>query len=244
MVKSLKKVLEVDKIHESWKPFFTDDRLAQLEEIEKKIGLEFTPKKDKILRFASQDLYSKKVIWLGQDPYFQPDVANGRSFQPDNLQNWAEPFKQVSLKNIVRLVHASYHQYKEYDQIKTYKEIVKEIETGEFPISQPKEWFDHVEAQGVLFLNTSFTCEVNEPNSHKNIWRPFAEELLTFISNEMPHMIWFLWGKEAISNKMFIKNGVFYESRHPMMCSSKYEDDFLKSQCFLKTFDLIDWLGR
>ena len=32
-------------------------------------------------------------------------------------------------------------------------------------------------------------------------------------------------------------------SRHPMLCSSKYDDDFLKSDCFIKTNHIIKWLG-
>ena len=28
-----------------------------------------------------------------------------------------------------------------------------------------------------------------------------------------------------------------------MMCSEKYEDDFLKSDCFKDTMNIINWLG-
>lgn len=233
----------ITQVHPSWKPFLTDERLAMLHDIESKIGQDYTPKKEKILRFMKQDLQTKKVIWLGQDPYFQPGVANGRSFQPNDLTDWASPFKQVSLKNIIRLVHVSERGLNDYDQIKSYKEIVKEIQSGEFAICQPKQWFDSLENQGVLFLNTSFSCILNQPNSQKELWSDFSKQLLAFISEERPDMIWFLWGKEAIKNREFIKKGVFFESRHPMMCSKKYDDDFLKSKCFLETRDLIQWLG-
>ncbi|BBF42038.1 uracil-DNA glycosylase, family 1 [Lachnospiraceae bacterium KM106-2] len=233
----------ITKYDASWAEFLTVERLDMLKKIEEQIGADYTPKKENILRFLKQDLNEKKVIWLGQDPYFQPEVANGRSFQPDSLNRWDDKFKQVSLKNIIRLVHKSYFKFEHYEEIASYKEIVKQISTGEFPIKQPKEWFDSLERQGVLFLNTSFTCTVNEPNSHKDIWKEFSRELLAYIDEKRPDMIWFLWGKEAIKNVEFLKNGVRYESRHPMMCSSKYDDDFLKSKCFLNTFDRINWLG-
>lgn len=243
MVNQLTRLLELDRVHESWKEFFTEERVELMQKIESELGEHFTPKKELILRFTRENLMEKKVIWLGQDPYFQPQVANGRSFQPSNLIDWAAPFKQVSLKNIVRLIHASYHNYTSYDQIKTYKEIMKERERGEFVMLSPREWFDSVEKQGVLFLNTSFTCEENKANSHRELWKQFSMELLQYISVRKPDMIWFLWGKEAISNKQYIQQGKFYESRHPMMCSSKFEDDFLKSKCFVETFGCINWLG-
>lgn len=230
-------------IHDSWKEFLTEERIQQLEEIESSMGSDFTPSKDRILRFLASDLYQKKVIWLGQDPYFQPGVANGRSFQPANLLSWGDKYRQVSLKNILRLVHASYSGVTTYEGIKTYKEVLREINDGTFQVKQPLEWFDSLENQGVLFLNTSFSCIINKPNSHKDMWKNFSKKLLEYISYKRPDMIWFLWGKEAISNKEHIHNGVFFESRHPMMCSVKYEDDFLKSPCFKETKDIINWLG-
>lgn len=221
----------------------TEERMDCLRTIEEQIGEGYTPKKENILRCLQQDLNSIKVVWVGQDPYFQPGVANGRSFQPNDLEDWKQTFKQVSLKNIIRLVHASYNKTETYEEIKKYKEVIADRDAGRFPILDPKDWFDSLEIQGVLFLNTSLTCKVNEPNSHKAIWSQFSKELIHYISQKRPDMIWFLWGREAISLKENMEAGVFFESRHPMMCSSKYEDDFLKSRCFRETFDLINWLG-
>lgn len=233
----------MNQIHSSWNEFLTDEIKKQLDSIMDQIGEDFTPKKERILRFMTEDLNKKKVIWVGQDPYFQPGVANGRSFQPNDLENWAQPFRQVSLKNIIRLIYVSYHQETKYSNIKGYKEIVKEIRDDQFPIKQPKEWFDSLEQQGVLFLNTSLTCQVGKPNSHKKIWDSFSKQLIQFISAKRPDMVWFLWGRESIALKEYIQEGILFESRHPMMCSDKYEDDFLKSDCFYKTKEMIHWLG-
>lgn len=152
------------------------------------------------------------------------------------------PFRQVSLKNIIRLIHKNYNNIENYDDIKPFQEIKKEIATGDFPIPPPHLWFDTLEEQGVLFLNTSFTCEVGKPNSHKQIWSCFSQQVLAYISHINPDIKWFLWGKEAITNKSFIERGIFYESRHPMMCSSKYSDDFLKFDGFEKTKQDIKWI--
>ncbi len=233
----------IELIEASYQPFFTEERIQRLEEIEVQIGSEFTPVRERIFHALSTDLSTKKVVWLGQDPYFQPGVANGRSFQPANLVNWSQKFSQVSLKNIIRLVYASMNDITSYQEIPTYKQVLAQIESGAFMIKQPREWFDSLESQGVMFLNASLTCRVNEPNSHKKLWEPLMQELLSYIGQARPDLIWFLWGTEAMSKREWIQEGVFYQSRHPMMCSVKYEEDFLKSRCFVETKEMINWLG-
>ncbi|WP_019243279.1 MULTISPECIES: uracil-DNA glycosylase [Bacillus] len=233
----------LDSVHSSWKPFLTEEIIQEIREIEREIGDNYNPiNPDNILRFLSVDLHKVKVVWLGQDVYPMKGAATGRSFEVGGLESWVGPFRQVSLKNIIRLLHKNYHNIHHYDEIKSYEEIKKEIKAGTFPIKPPHQWFDYLEEQGVLFLNTSFTCEIGKPNSHKKIWEHFSKQVLTYISKENPQIKWFLWGKEAISNKEYIQQGEFFESRHPMMCSVKYEDDFLKFKGFEQSKDYIKWI--
>lgn len=229
--------------HSSWESFLTPEIRTELDRIETAIGTDYTPSCEKVLRFMTLDLQSRKVVILGQDPYKPERVANGRSFQPDNLEQWTTPFRQVSLKNMIRLLYRTYYSIEEYSQIPSYKDITAKIRSGEFPIKPPKEWFDSLENQGVLFLNTYLTCKINVSNSHKSIWEPFSKKLLNYISKNKADLNWFLWGSEALSNKPYIENGKFYESRHPMMCAESYADDFLKCSCFQETKDIINWLG-
>ncbi|TCZ80972.1 uracil-DNA glycosylase [Paenibacillus albiflavus] len=231
-------------IHSSWKNFLNNGMIRLLSDIESKLGPNINPTRpDVILRFMTIDLDKVKVVWLGQDVYPAEGVATGRSFEVGGLTDWNSTFRQVSLKNIVRLIHKTYNDIHEYSDIKGFKEIQGFIKQGEFPILHPVEWFQSLEQQGVLFLNTSFTCEVGKPNSHKALWTDFSEQVLAYISIVRPDLVWFLWGKEAIANKQFLRSGVLKESRHPMMCSEKYEDDFLKSDCFKSTMSDINWLG-
>ncbi|MGM9927041.1 MAG: uracil-DNA glycosylase [Bacillus sp. (in: firmicutes)] len=233
------------EIHESWLPFLTPEIKCELQHIEKELGDNYNPSQPKyILRFLTVDLQQVKVIWLGQDVYPMKGVATGRSFEVGGLESWEQPFRQVSLKNIIRLLHKNYHQIDCYEDIQPFTKIKQEIKTGEFPIKPPTQWFSYLEDQGVLFLNTSFTCEVGQPNSHKHIWQAFSQQVLAYISKVNPSIIWFLWGKEAKENKAYIKEGIFYESRHPMMCSAKYEDDFLKFDGFDATKHVISWIGN
>lgn len=231
-------------IHPSWSNFLTKERIDEIEHIEQQLGHHFNPTdKSKTLRFLELDLQHIKVVWLGQDVYPAKDVATGRAFEAGNISSWCEPFKQVSLKNILRLIHKTYHNITIYEDILPYSKIKEAIQEGTFKILEFKQWFDALEKQGVLFLNTSFTCNIGEPNSHKHLWINFSNELMTYIANERPDLIWFLWGNEAISKQAIIHQGLFYTSRHPMMCSQKYEHDFLKSNCFQETRNIINWLG-
>ena len=233
-----------NSINTSWNDFLTEEVMQELESIERCIGENYNPSnRQQILRFMERDLQKVKVIWLGQDVYPMRGVATGRSFEVGTLESWQQPFKQVSMKNIIRLIHKEYKNIDSYNEIKSYEEIKQELTTGTFQLQTPKKWFDALEEQGVMFLNTSFTCEPGKPNSHKSIWAQFSSNVLRYISKTNPEIIWFLWGNEAISNKAFIEQGIFYESRHPMMCSAKYENDFLKFDGFRKTMRTINWLG-
>lgn len=227
----------------SWDGFLTTKILSMLDMIQYQIGSNYTPSHDKILRFLTADLSKVRVCIIGQDVYYQPKIATGRSFEVGGLQSWEEPFRQVSLKNIVRLIHKSYKGITCYEDIRKFSEIVPEMKNKSFPMLSPVELFNSLEAQGVLFLNTYLTCEMNKPNSHRLIWEDFSRELFGYISTQKPDLHWFLWGNEAISKKQYIKQGILSCSRHPMLCSNKYADDFLKSSCFKDTMAFINWLG-
>lgn len=218
--------------HPSWNEFLTNDIKDELNNIENQIGDDFTPNKELILRFMKMDIKKIKVIIMGQDPYFQEGAANGRSFQPALLSNFKDKFKQVSLKNIIRLIYNSY-----YNELLPYKEVISK---NVFPIN-PNDWFDSLENQGVLFLNRYFTCKVGLPNSHREIWKTFSNELIKFLGSK-ENLTWFLWGSEANKDKDLIK-GIIYSSNHPMMSGTSNPNDFFKSKCFMETKTFINWLG-
>lgn len=237
----------IKDIDKSWRSFLTKEMVIELNKIETMIGTSYTPDTNNILRFMRTDLSKKKICIIGQDPYYQviegEKVAVGRAFQPGNLSNWNQSYRQVSLKNIIRLINRTYFNIDDYKNIKRYKQVLTEINDGSFPILQPKEWFDSLERQGVLLINAYLTTEIGQPNKHRKIWEKFSQQLIKYIQNERPDLIWFLWGNESKSMSKYIKKGKIYSCRHPMMCSNKYEDDFLKSNCFRETQSIINWLG-
>ncbi|MDD4779627.1 MAG: uracil-DNA glycosylase [Tissierellia bacterium] len=229
--------------HSSWKKFLTTEICEELNEIEKKIGTNTNPGHDNILRFMLCNLNDVKVVLLGQDPYPEKGRPTGRAFEVGDLHSWNDKFRQVSLKNIVRLIHKNYNNINEYKDIKKFSHIQEEIKNGKFKILPPDEIFKCWEKQGVLLLNTYLSVEPGITGSHIEIWKDFSVKLLEYVSNENKNINWFLWGKQAEDKKQYIKFGNFYISRHPMMCSEKYEDDFLKSNCFKDTMNIINWLG-
>ncbi len=233
-----------ERISEFWEDFLTEIRLAELEKIENQLKNQpINPDLDKVLRFLAHDLSQFKVVIIGQDPYPTPGVATGRSFQVKGLDYWMKPFRQTSFRNILRLIYKNYHQIEDYDQIPKFNQIKQQIKSGQFKVKNPYDLITDWEKQGVLMLNASFSCLQNQPLSHQELWADFSNKLIEYIDQNNPQIKWFLWGKPAQKLTLLIKNGQIYASRHPMMCSAKYADDFLKSDCFKATSDQINWRG-
>jgi uracil-DNA glycosylase len=235
-------------VHQSWNTFLTDDIIDLIKGIESSIQIESaTPKKELVLRFLEMDLQAIPVVILGQDPYPQEGVATGRSFEVNGLNSWFDKFRNVSLKNILRSIYKAYRG----EELK-YSEILKQLNEGdrlpiegEFKILPPNQLFRYWwEKENVLLLNTAFTCEIGNPNSHTKIWSAFTQKLLEHIAAQNQNAVWFLWGNNAqnIVANIDIKNKI--ETSHPMMCFDR-ENDILfgKTNPFLETKSTINWLG-
>jgi len=230
------------EIHPSWNPFLNHEIIAILKNIEEQISSShYTPAREKVLRFLTLPLDEMKVIILGQDPYPQKGVATGRAFEVGTLKSWSEPFRNVSLKNILRLLYKTYS-----GQVVKFNELKEQL-GQEFQVLPPGKLFQHWEEQGVLLLNTAFTCEVGKPGSHSAYWQPFTERLLKFLATSQPSANWFIWGNHAEKavSRLDLKHA--YHTQHPMMCYDKpgRDSDFLFGK--INPFDAlkkdIDWTG-
>jgi len=234
----------IDNIDNSWNDFLNSEIITLLKNIEKNIlesKQKFTPKADKVLKFLKVPLTDVKVIILGQDPYPQDGVATGRAFEVGILKSWNDKFSNISLKNIIRTIYFAYNnEYLKYSEIKDKLEKT-------FLLKPPYKLFVEWEKQGVLLLNTSFTCEIGKSNSHEKYWNIFTMSLLKHIAKVNPDITWFLWGNNAKSIVADINIEKKIESMHPMMCYQKpgRDDDFLfgKINAFKETMSLINWLG-
>ncbi|MDR1690100.1 MAG: uracil-DNA glycosylase [Clostridiales bacterium] len=228
------------KIHNTWSDFISQENIkTALARIQTEIGENYTPAGGKALRFLETDLSKVKVIILGQDPYPQQGVATGRAFEVGTLKSWDEKFKQSSLRNILRAVYVAYN---EGEAPPTLTGVRCKMNSGEFEIAPPNKLFESLEKQGVLFLNTTFTCEIGNAGSHIKIWENFSENLFRYISCANRRALWFLWGKNAHCYEKYARGGC-YKCNHPMLAGGKGENDFLKSKCFFDTKDTINWKG-
>ncbi|WP_044117997.1 uracil-DNA glycosylase [Alkaliflexus imshenetskii] len=233
--------MNLSGIHPSWSSFFTADIAKLVNEIMRDVLADgdVTPNQATMLRFLTIDLFASKVVILGQDPYPQEGVATGRAFEVGSLGSWQQSFRNTSLRNIVRALYAS-----RYNRILTFKEV-RSLIGPDFPLLPPSKLFEFWENQGVLLLNTSFSCKVNKPGSHSAIWQPFTHALLNYINQQMPELTWLLWGNHArlAVGHLSIKNGIC--STHPMICHER-PDDFLYGDInhFKATSHLIDWVGQ
>jgi uracil-DNA glycosylase len=231
--------------HSSWQGFLHNkETLVTLREIFAELKPDLSaclPPPDACLRFLRTDLSAAKVLILGQDPYPQPGAATGRCFEVGNLLSWSQKFRNVSLKNIVRAIYAA-----ENNEIIAYRQIIERIGSS-WSIMPPSSLFGDWEAQGVLLLNSSFTCLAGQPGSHAQLWARFADILMDYISDTRPDLIWFIWGSHALNRTKRISIASKLVSQHPMMCypGPERHTDFLygKLNMFKETWGLINWSG-
>ena len=191
--------------HSSWNTFFSENT-KKLEEIYQKISCEdYTPSEENVLKFSRMPLESIKYVILGQDPYPAKNAATGLAFEVFGLRDWCEPFAQVSLKNILRLIYLSY-----FEELVSWKDLKELIKSGRFPVLPPDKLFKSWNRQGVLLLNTSLTCKIGESDSHKKLWAGFTQSLISYISRNVPDAVWFLWGNNAKQYAELIESGKIF----------------------------------
>lgn len=191
----------MQNIHDNWKPFLDDEQVInELDKIKERLKDEhYFPVADKVLRFFELDPKSIQFVIVGMEPYptdYEKDgtlypIATGRSFEVDNVTDWNQKFKQSSLRNILKAIHFECTGKEE-----SLSTIRKEISDETFKISQPKEWFDKMEKQGVLFLNASLTVRKYNVGSHTDIWETFINDLIVFL-RDISNPKWLLFGNDA-----------------------------------------------
>ncbi|MCE1189006.1 MAG: uracil-DNA glycosylase [Ignavibacteria bacterium] len=228
-------------IHHSWNAFvYNEENVALLRHIEESISGNFTPPPDKVLRFLELDVKALRVVILGQDPYPQPEVATGRAFEVNNVTSWLDKRINTSLKNILKLLCKNQLGLLEIPTIS----MVRESINSNFSILPPDRLFTSWEQQGVLLLNTAYTCKIGNTevsNSHTELWEPFSLAVISYIVQENPVCKWFLWGKNAQKYAAIVDEAVKLKSNHPRLNDFK-PGSFLFENHFLSTSEII-WTG-
>jgi uracil-DNA glycosylase len=180
------------------------------------------PSKENVFRAINElKLKEVKVVIFGQDPYHQPNQANGLAFSVgDGIK------LPPSLRNI-------------------FKELETDIgvrnETGDL-----SRWVN----QGVLLLNTSLTVFEGKPKSHDEIgWEKVTDSIIKVLNSSEQPMVFILWGNDAKKKKKLLTktNCLIIESPHPSPLSSYRgffgSTPFSKTNQYLKEhkIKIIDW---
>ena len=137
------------------------------------------PPKSKIFNaFALCKYENLKVVILGQDPYHQPNQAQGLAFStPKEIKN------PPSMVNI-------------------FKEI--EADLGH-PSTCLDGDLTPWAKQGVLLINAVLTVEDSKPQSHQNKgWEIFTDNIIQHISQHKEGIVFLLWGSSAIKKAKLI----------------------------------------
>lgn len=136
-----------------------------------------------------------KVVIIGQDPYHEPDQAQGLSFSvPEGV-----PFPP-SLQNI-------------------FKEIQLDLGKPMPPTGNLTRWAE----QGVLLLNATLTVRAHQAASHqRHGWEQFTDAAIRALNAERESLIFILWGGYARSKAQLIDRSrhLVLESVHPSPLSA------------------------
>lgn len=172
--------------------------------------------------FNTTPVRKVKVVILGQDPYHGQGQAHGLCF---SVQKGVAP--PPSLVNI-------------------FKELREDI-----GIEIPNHGnLTHWAEQGVFLLNASLTVRAGEPMSHAKIgWAQFTDTVIKKISDNIPHVVFLLWGKFAQEKKALIDESkhLILKAAHPSPLSAHAGffgcKHFSKANAWLmsKGIDPVDW---
>lgn len=239
-----------DQIDPSWNSLLTNEFKQKVEDIGKILealpidetsGYRFFPEAVNVLRFLTQDLRQVKCIILGMDPYpswYEKNnkilpVATGKSFEVGNIESWQQKFKQSSLRNILKTIYLN-----ETGEKIGLQELRNKLKNHEVAISEPHEWFDSLQRQGVIFLNATLTVQPGIADSHTKLWADIMTEVIQYIDSD--HDIkWLLFGNKAqerIITAIGDKENIF-KCCHPRLA------EFVDENIF-QHVPGIDWLAK
>lgn len=138
--------------------------------------------------------YNKcRVIFVGQDPYPQRDVAQGVLFgnSSDTPENKLSPSLQIIKESVINF------------------EISHNLITFDPSL---ESWAK----QGILMINSALTTEVGKIGVHMMKWRPFMIAFLKQMSMINPGIIYVLFGSQAQILEPYInKNNYVLKIEHP-----------------------------
>ena len=217
----LKQIIE-ETIETDWKNLLFSSLSDENEKLKQFYDKTIFPPNNQIFRaFSKFNIQDTKVVIIGQDPYpsidknTQKPFACGLSFAIQKGQKIAPSFRNIC--------NEMYRCYKNKR-------------------SDNPELTDLVD-QGVLLLNRSLTVVKDEPNSHKNIWKKFTNNIIEYISRHCKNVVFILWGRNAQELEDFIEpsNHYILKWTHPSPLSRR---PFVGNNHFVLANDYLEKHNR
>lgn len=176
------------------------------------------PKPENVFNALNCVAYNQvKVVIIGQDPYHQPNQANGLCFS-------VQPEVEIprSLQNI-------------------YKELRDDCGCFIPDNGDLTKWAK----QGVLLLNSVLTVRHGQANSHQGMgWENIVAKVLELLNQRDDPVIFLLWGNNAKALAKNIDTNKHYvlTSAHPSPLSAS--NGFFGCKHFSKTNEILTKLGK
>ncbi len=204
----------------TWKEALTDvkadPRFSQLIETVK-VRMQHTnvypPYSDWFRALKLTPLEHVKVVILGQDPYHQPNQANGLAFSVHR-----------GVKTPPSLVNI-------------FKELKDDLGFNIPPHGDLTPWAE----RGVLLLNTTLTVEDSKPMAHAKLgWTWFTDNVIQAVSAKPTPVVFMLWGAHAKSKiPLIASHHLILTAPHPSPLSAHRGffgcKHFSKANTFLKS---------
>ena len=225
-------------MHSSWKPFLEEEfKKPYFQELSAFLKQAYAtktifPKREQVFRAFETNLDEIKVVILGQDPYHTPGAAMGLAFSVP-----ASEKIPPSLINIYKEIDSDLGKL--YQDLKTMNpslDLKLEDHRHQNRTGDIASWAK----QGAWLLNKVLTVEAHLAGSHRGKgWENFTEDVIKYLNETRPHLVFILWGRDARSKKPLIDQSkhLIIESAHPSPLSA--HAGFFGSRPFTRTNNFL-----
>lgn len=192
--------VDITKINygQSWKPLFDElFKNEQINNINEKLSNELKQTNGNAFIHPAPELLfnaflltsfdNLKVVFIGQDPYFDYEKHNGKKIHQAMGLSFSVPFGIKTPSSLLNI----------------YSNMVKNNHMTEVPSHGNLECWAH---QGCLMLNSALTVldGTKNRNCHQQTWSWFTNEIIKYISDNKDHVVFVLWGANALDKKKLI----------------------------------------
>jgi len=225
-------------MHSSWKPFLEEEfKKPYFQELSAFLKQAYAtktifPKREQVFRAFETNLDEIKVVILGQDPYHTPGAAMGLAFSVP-----ASEKIPPSLINIYKEIDSDLGKL--YQDLKTMNPSL-DLKLEDYRHQNKTGDLSSWAKQGVLLLNNVLTVEAHLAGSHRGKgWENFTEDVIKYLNETRPHLVFILWGRDARSKKPLIDQSkhLIIESAHPSPLSA--HAGFFGSRPFTRTNNFL-----